>query len=432
MIIEETERKIQDAETLLKKLERVEKFSNKYELTPSRETKKLVESMGLFADSIQKIENPTTLDLLFLSELKRRLDGEAAYLEHRLSGELYDFNTVVNILGIPQEDILFLRPWLEANKEKTQEAVERLFHSRDIEGYELPLASDIPSVRRQVEEFAGAHIQRYHKTLGKFFHGLTKVGAFLRDINAAPTTQERSYFNSLTNTLAISISSICFSKEDGILHVKEKELIRIYGHEGMGHALNYFITISNGLPYFLTHRSALTSSTAESVAQFYENVLLEDLKKSQETQRALGIEHKFAEIYQETKDTEQLEEYRKRIFQYGISVLGNKSLGEPNNPSVLKKKADLIYEVAIDKSGVQSWIQSNRYNFDSDGNLNPKLVSELRYCARPVHRALEEFIKCGINYDEKGRDIIDSTLLKGLWTPIGFVDNARLIAGLNN
>jgi hypothetical protein len=150
--------------------------------------------------------------------------------------------------------------------------------------------------------------------------------------------------------------------------------------------------------------------------------------KSPETQRALGIEHRFAEIYQEAKDTEQLDEYKKRIFQYGISVLGDKSLGEPNDPAVLRKKADMLYDVAIDKSGVQSWIQQNRYNFDSEGNLNPQLVGELRYCARPVQRALEEFASRGINYDESGRNVIDSTFLKGLWTPIGFVDNARLRA----
>ena len=428
MLNEETERAMKEAEGLLKKLDRMQKFADKYHLTPSREAQRLVESMQNLANAIPETTNPQTQEQLIQSELKRRLHGEAAYLDQRLSGRLYDFDTVVNILGIPKEDISSLRPWLESNKEKTQEAVERLFHLRESEGYELPLASDIPSVRRQVEEFAGAHIQRYHKTLGKFLQGLTKVGAFIRDIDAVPTTQDRSYFHPLTNNLAVSIPAICFSKEEGTLHIRDKELIRLYGHEGMGHALNFVITRLNGLPYFLTQDSALTVSTAESVAQFYENVLLEDLKKSRETQKALGIEHKFAEIYQEAKDAEQLEEYKKRIFQYGISVLGDKNLGEPSDPSVLKRKADMMYEVAIDKRGVQSLIQQNRYNFDSEGNLNPQLVGELRYCARPVYRALEEFARKGVNYDEQGRNTIDATFLRGLWTPIGFVDNARLRA----
>ena len=140
-------------------------------------------------------------------ELKRRLKGESVNIEHLLSGRPYDFKTITDILAIPDEDILSLRPWLEENKEKTQEAVERLFCSRNIDEYELPLASDIPSVRRQAEEFAGVHIQKYHKTLGKFLQGLTEVGVFLRDINAVPTTQERSYFDCLRNNLAFTINS---------------------------------------------------------------------------------------------------------------------------------------------------------------------------------------------------------------------------------
>lgn len=83
--------------------------------------------------------------------------------------------------------------------------------------------------------------------------------------------------------------------------------------------------------------------------------------------------------------------------------------------------------MAIDRTGVQRWVQKNRYNFDFDGNPNLELIAEIRYCARPVQRALDEFSKRGINYDEQSRSIIDSTFLKGLWTPIGFVDNARLM-----
>ncbi len=41
-------------------------------------------------------------------------------------------------------------------------------------------------------------------------------------------------------------------------------------------------------------------------------------------------------------------------------------------------------------------------------------------------RALEEFKRQGIDYDSAGRSSIDEILLKGFWTPIGFVDNARV------
>ncbi|VVB77845.1 Uncharacterised protein [uncultured archaeon] len=421
------EEKLKETELLIKNLDRIGKFSNKYSITPTKEALKLAESMQNLAKSIPEVQ-PKNEEEVVQSELKRRLHGEGAYLEHQASGRLYDFDTVINILGIPKEDITSLRPWLETTKEKTTDAIERLFHSRDIEGYELAVPSDIPGVRRQAEEFAGAHIQRYHKTIGKFLQGLTSIGGFLREISAVPTTQDRSYFHPLTNNLAISIPRICFSKEDGTLHIRDKELIELYGHEGMGHALNYVITRLSKFPYILKHNSDLNSSTRESVAQFYENRLLEDLKNSPETQKALGIEHKFDGIYQEAKDTEQLEEYKRNITYYTICVLADKSMGEYNDPEVQKKKFDLVSEVAIDKARILGWMQQQRYNFDSEGNLGSGLVSELRYCANPVARAIEEFSKRGVRYDNSGRTVIDSTLLTGFWTPLGFVDNARIQA----
>lgn len=428
MLSESLEEKLKESEGLLKKLETMKKFFSKYSLIPSREAQKLVESIEVLAGDIPKITNPNNEEQLIQSELKRRLHGEAAYLDQVVSGRLYDFDTVINILGIGKEDIDYLRPWLENNKERTQEALEGLFHSRDTEGYELPLAIDIPRVRRQAEEFADVHIQKYHRVLGKFLQGLTNAGEFLRDVNAVSTTQDRSYFDPLTNNLAIGINAICYSKEDGTISIKDKELIKLYGHEGMGHGLNFIITKSSELPYFLKQNSVLVESTLESIAQFYGKVLLEDLNKSREIQRALGIEHRFTEIYQDAKDTEQLDKYMKRIFQYGIKILGDKSFGDYNDPKVLKRKAEILEEVAIDKTNIKGWIQKNRYDFDSEGNLNPQLVGELRYCARPVQRALEEFSKRGISYDEDNRSLIDLILLKGLWTPIGFVDNARLRA----
>lgn len=419
---------IEESERLFRILGKTQKFSNNYGLYPSKEAMSLAKSMEDLSDKIPEFLKPSNLEELIMSELKRRLRGEAANINVNISGRLYDFNTIMNIFGIPKEDLSFLKQWLGTNKNRTQEAVDRLFRSKDIEGYELPLALDIPGIRRQAEEFSGVNIQNYHKTIGSYLQGLTKVGTFLLHINAAPTTGGRSYFKSLTNTLAVSISDICFSDEKGILKIKDSEIIRILGHEGMGHALNHLITKSDGLPYFLTEVSALTISTMESVAQYYENVLLEDLKNSLEIQKSLGIEHKFTEIYQEVKDTEQIERYKKIIYQYGLTVLADKSFGDPNDPKILKKKAEILSDVAIDKSRIRNWVEKHRYKFDSEGNLDSEIIGELRYCARPVQRALEEFTNRGLNYDEKSRSIIDLTFLKGFWTPIGFVDNARIIA----
>ncbi len=423
-----TKKKLKKSEKLSDELERINKFHNKYGAIPCNKIEESCTQMDNLADSIPEIKIPSNYDELIQSELKRKLKGEASYLEQELSGRLYDFDKVISVLNIPREDIDSLEEWLKTNKEKTKKTIERLFNSRDVKNYEISLSADIPNVRRQAEEFTGAYVEKYHRILGKFLQGKTEIGEFLRDINATPSTTERSYFNSLTNTLAISIPRICYSSEDGILHIKDEELIRIYGHEGMGHALNFMVTRSGNIPSLFKKNSIVTKSTSESIAQFYEKILLEDLKHSPETQKKLGIEHKFQDIYQEVEDTEQIKEYSKKLFQYSISVLGDKKLGRYDDPDTMKKKRKKIEEVEISKKYSTDVIESNKYNFDSEGNLNAGLVSELIYAAQPVSRALKEFEKKGIYYNGNGRNIIDRTFLEGFWTPTGFVDNARLKA----
>jgi len=91
------------------------------------------------------------------------------------------------------------------------------------------------------------------------------------------TTNIRSYFDPIREIIALSIPSICYQTEDSGLNINEIELIKLYGHEGMGHALNYVLTGENDLPYFLKTITIATKSTKESVAQFYENVIFNDL-----------------------------------------------------------------------------------------------------------------------------------------------------------
>lgn len=423
-----TEELVERAEVLLKRLGRASRFSAKFQVYPYQEAGRVLEEMRRLAEAIPDIPEPSSRDEVMKSELKRRVSGEATTLEHYLSGKPYDFDTVIASYGIPRSDITQLRGWLEDNKATTADSIDRLFHSTPVDSYELGLSADVPQVRRQAEEFAAVQIQKYHKMLGKLLQHLSKVGGYLRDINAVPTTSGRSYFHPLTTTLAIGIPAIVYATEDGILHLRERELIKLYGHEGMGHALNHVVTHTNGLPYFLTHKTSLTEATAESVAQFYQRVLFEDLKDSSDTQKELGIKHIFDEVYNEARDMARLEEYGLKLLQYGISLLADKSMGDPNDPEVMRRKIELLSEVTLDPNHPSRFVEQNKYGFDSHGNLNPHLVGELRYAAQPVQRALQEFAKPGITYDGSGRNKIDEILLKGFWTPLGFVDNARVSA----
>lgn len=330
--------------------------------------------------------------------------------------------------GIPTEDIADLRGWLESHRDETIDSVSRLYQTKDIQNLELGLSLDIPSVRKKSEKFATKHIGRYHKHLDRLLQNLTGVGNLFGDISVEPTDNPRSYFDSLRRTLAIGIPAICSANQDGSLNLNEMELIRLYGHEGMGHAVNEILSNSNGLPKFLTGNAHLTSATAESVAQFYQDVIFEDLRNSPKTQKALGIQKKFEGIYADFVDTSHINDFQQRLGEYAISVIGDRSLGDPKDPNVCAEKMRLLNEVAIDPSYGFNAVENSGGSFDKYWNLNARAVAELRYCAQPVQRALEEFASRGIFYEGEGRKKIDGTLLKGFWTPIGFVDNARLKA----
>ena len=127
------------SEGLLKKLDRMDKFGSKYNVFPYQEAARTMTEMKELANSIPDIESPENQDQLMQSELKRRLNGEALTLDQRITPRYYDFDTVISMYGIPESDINGLREWLVTNKLKTQESIEKLYQTKDIQNYKLGL-----------------------------------------------------------------------------------------------------------------------------------------------------------------------------------------------------------------------------------------------------------------------------------------------------
>lgn len=407
---------------------RASKFATRFEVYPLAEGRELVQDFQKLSEAIPLVSHPTSLDDVYSAELKRRALAEAIYLDHWLAGKPYTFDDVINIYGIEPADIGQLRPWLEANRGAALDAVERVFQDTDVKQFELTLPMDRPAVRRQAEEFAQQRVTTYHKRIGKMFEELTGVGGYLRDINALVTSETRSYFDPLTKTLAISIPAICYLTEDGLPTLRERELVRLFGHEGFGHGCNKILTeTAESLPFFLKLASGATVATLESIAQFYERQVFEDLKNSPETQKALDIRHIFDDIYTEEQDTQIIERYKLRFFQYGITVLADQSFGPSQDPETIAKKSEALSALALYPGYARNFIESNRQNFDSQGNLNPQLVAELRYAAQPAQRVIDILQQRGFSYDGSSRTQVDIALLHGFWSPVGLVERTRVI-----
>lgn len=418
----------QQADDLWTRSDKAYKFNSQFNVFPTQEGIRLVEEFKRLSADIPETPSPGNLEQVHHNELKRRLDGEAVYLEHALSGHYYTFEDVISLYGIDQEDTDSLRGWLLENREGVLDSIDRVYTATDVDELRLPVPADVPTFRRQAEEFSATHISNYQKKLAKLFEDLTQVGTFLRDINCQPTTNGRSYFNLYTKMLALGIPDICYTTEDQSLHINERELIRLFGHEGMGHGLNAVVTEQSDLPRFIKRNSESTRATVESVAQHFETVIFDSLAKSPKTQEDLGIAHKFGDLYQAEQDTRLINQYQRRLFQYAISVLADKSLGDLGHPetrrAATERRISLISDVALYPGYAVGFVEGNQQNFDSQGNLSFNLVSEMVYAAKPAQKVVEHAIQSGMKYEGDERGEIDMLLLSGFWTPIGLVENA--------
>ena len=418
------------AEQLWGRAEKADKFNGKFNIYSFKEGSQLVDDFQRLSEAIPVTSPVRTTEEVHNNELKRRLSGEALRLDHSLSGHYYTFEDVLNLYGIDREDIDSLKSWLVENRDEALATIDRVYKATEVDNYRLPVPGDIPTFRRQAEEFAATHIGNYHKKLAKQFEDLTSVGTFLRDITSVPTTGDRSYFDPLTRMLALSIPAICYLTEDQSFHINERELIRLFGHEGMGHGLNKVVTEASDLPRFLKRFSEASRATVESVGQHYETVIFEDLASSPKTQAELGIAHKFGEIYQNEKDTRLINLYQRRLFHYAITVLADKELGDMSAPEskkdAISKRIALLSDVTLYPGYAVRIVEGSQHNFDSQGNLSIDLAREMVYSAQPTQRVIDEMKQKGILYDKDNRGKIDMLLLSGFWTPLGLVENAQV------
>jgi len=408
---------------------KIDRFNSRYNTIPFREAANLLNSMQILENKLSETPNPQNGEEFYESEFKRRLSGKTYSMETYLSGNPFTLNDMVKLYGLDDRDLKGIEPWLAANKEKTLDAIERMFSTTDVVNYELGLSLDIPRIRQQAEGFAATQIANYHQKLGGLIEGLTDAGIYLYKISPEASAVDRSYFNHLTRRLGISIGSICFELEDGTIQLRERELLTLIGHEGMGHALQRTITDDSELPFFAKEQDPTTIASEEAITQHYEKVVFDSVKDSKKVQKDLHIADTFDLIYQEEMDIRLLREYNLSLFYYSILVLADKSLGEPRDPSVMKMKRELISQYSLDPRYAMSMIENNKHNYDMEGNFYPAQTSELRYASKAVNRALEIFANHGINYDTKNhRSHIDMTFLTGYFTPTGFEQKAQLVS----
>ncbi len=421
---------VKKAEAFLNRVRKLAMFQTKYKIRPPIGTQKLISEMDSYLGKVEMIENPSNRDELLQAEARLRVEREAMMLKNESKPRPLGLDASLFMIGVPKRDAELLKPWLLEHKAEAARSAERLYEQLDID-YFPQLNMDMLDVNRKVKAAAEKAVDRYHKALGGMVKGTTQVGEMFNSIKAVPSTSkgsDRSYFieNGNRMEMALAIPAFLYLDGDGNIGVNKLKLISHWGHEGMGHGLNKAVTRYSDIPKLLKIDTASIDSTKESVAQFYEGQIFEDLNNSPETQGKLGIKREFGQIYTENKDLSRLRGYLNKVHQYAALLLAETTPGQPKKEGeqTLNEK---LAEVSFDEAMPSAVLEMYRGAYDINGRLKPSILQVLTYVPACVDRAMAEFGKNDLNYTDN-RDLIDETLLTGRWSPETYVINAKFAA----
>lgn len=373
------------------------------------------------ADLIKRISNleaqieslePKTTEELFLVELKRRLFGQRQLLEVELSGKVPTLNDIVQTYFIPEEDLVELGEWLNANRNEVQNANQRTFENyTDKRRTTTPLGNHL--LRTQAENLIQEFIQKYTPLVKKVFKDIPEFDTFLANYHIlTDTSTNRSVSNRFGKVMLISVSATTYI-QDGILKVNPELLLSTLNHEVVGHGLNYSITEHSNLPEFIkTGSSEITASTRESLAEYMESYIFEELKLISNITQELSLNESFEQIYTRYSDSRLMDTYWKKLSRYAI--LTASKLTKNDTQDILKQ----ISDVSIDSGYANRFISRIRNEWHPHSNtLLPSVISELKYCANPVKRVVSESTTI---------PKLSKHMFTGFWTPTGYQQWTKL------
>ncbi|MBI2665651.1 hypothetical protein HYX12_03460 [Candidatus Woesearchaeota archaeon] len=327
--------------------------------------------------------------------------------------------------GLSSSDVDSLKQELVAAKGDVIHALEELY-SEEKRYSRVPVPMDNSDLVRRAEDFLQSEAMRYHSVLGSI--GEKVSPGFKDSVSIGTTSEVRSQYHNQLHRVSLSIPATVYFDQQGNTRLNVIAMVRAYAHESLGHALNHFISRASDVPDFLKRNSTLSEATQEAVALFMEQAVFDELRDSPGLQRELGIDGIFEDVYREFKLSSLVKNYHAMAERYAIGIVSDSSLGNPYDDAVIRKKIELVDEVALNPAYAQAAVISHTRSLSSSGTLSRELLKELMYCVPAVKKALSEFEREGIRYEGEDKEKINRTLLTGLWSPEGFVENARLRA----
>ncbi len=400
---------IEHGNELLNRVKQIEIFQRQpNNLVPHEEISSLVKDINDFHSSLPDINDPQNLGELFNVEIKRRLAAEVASLSVDISSEVASWQDVIRYHGIPQKDLDNLETWLAENMDKVSKANQRNFtrtKGSEDRAY-IPLGSTV--LRTQAESLITQYILRTTTVLRDFLPAQLGVKEALKKYQViVDSWQNRSYCNWISGVVGICTTDVAFMNQ-GEIYVDEPSFLALVGHELIGHACHNTLTHNSDLPtFFRTITDTSIHSTGESISQYFEEKILDYLRKVPGITEKLGLTEPFENIYQKYHDDRLIQKYKSRRYQFAILSLAK--AGKAN----FRDQIPAISKYSLEPQWVTNFIENLKYGWDEiTGRLLPKYVRELMYAADPVGRIME-------NTPIENIPEAERLVLTGFWMPQG-------------
>jgi hypothetical protein len=385
-----------------------------FSLLDIQNTKDLVEELNDLYKEIPEIDQPRTLEEVYLKELKRLSKGGASILSEEISSEIDTPDNVLEKFSVRKEDIDELADWLLNNKENVIKAnlSQYEYHSKIKKS---SIQTGVRQVREEAEKESLEKIAVLKKFILNNVKHLPNLEAFFDTYTIAlDSFNKRSHANRTGTTAFLCTSSFVYYS-NGNIHLDPVHFIELFGHEVIGHCLNFWHTDNSDLPFFLKWSFfSLTVATMESIAQYFQDRIFEYIKDNNGVEELFTKDEPFEEIYKRYKDTEILKEYDVKITRMGDWILSQTKMDEH------QKQIEMLSKYSIEPKMPSDFVNFHRNDWNkATGLLLPKIVSELRYCVDVVKKIFKEL-------PENKRNETEKLLLNGMWTPDGLKDYVRV------
>lgn len=377
-------------------------------------TKMLISKFGDLAKNIAPVAKPTSREEVLINELKRLSKYYVITLSEELEPRTATPQEVLDRYFIKAEDINIIKVWLKAKRGAILEANTRQleFHS-GVRKAKIKLGSK--ALRERAEELINQYLELVKEAV-KSILPLPEYANVLQDfVISTDSAENRASSNRIAKVSFVDTHN-CTYMVNGQVYIDSVEFITQFGHEVLGHCLNYVVTEKSGLPIFIKENYfTITSATRESVSEYFEQRLFELLTGYKDSAGSFNAFESMDKVYQRHKDTYILDSYFKKLQMLGLWILSTSKMDDYD------KQMQELADYSIEPKYVSWFLNKHRNNWNrSTGLLLPTIVAELRYSVESTVRMLNKKKPTDINKFERA-------ILTGAWSPEGFSEWVTLI-----